>query len=169
MLDFIYHITAKLSWNHFWKHKDFDIYTWCLYGFKFIMIPNIWYSGGLLILIHDSITLPGMIFRKSMLMINRGVNEQFGEHTLVHPALVLCYICLVLYFRACLFIVALWSPAGKGLSSWLSFAMSNCELVTFPLVSWVRCGTWLYWFLIFVLFLTLARISRTLSDQNWAD
>ena len=27
------------------------------------------------------------------------------------------------------------------LTSWLSFVMSNCEFVTFPLVSWVRCGT----------------------------
>ena len=32
---------------------------------------------------------------------------------------------------------ALWSPAGKGLTSWLSPVMSNCEAVTFPLVSWV--------------------------------
>ena len=38
------------------------------------------------------------------------------------------------------FIFALWSPAGKGLNSWLLFVMSNCEIVTFPLVSWVRCG-----------------------------
>ena len=29
---------------------------------------------------------------------------------------------------------------GKGLTFWLSFVMSNCEVVTFPLVSWVRCG-----------------------------
>ena len=33
------------------------------------------------------------------------------------------------------------SPAGKKLTSWLSFVMSNGEFVTFPLVSWVRCGT----------------------------
>ena len=33
------------------------------------------------------------------------------------------------------------SPAGKGLTSWLPFVVSNCEFVTFPLVSWVRCGT----------------------------
>ena len=53
----------------------------------------------------------------------------------------LCYFCLVLVcFRARLFSDALWSPAGKGLTSWLSFVMSNCEVVTFPLVSWVRCG-----------------------------
>ena len=31
--------------------------------------------------------------------------------------------------------------------------MSNCETVTFPLVSSVRCGAWLYRFLIFALFL----------------
>ena len=38
-------------------------------------------------------------------------------------------------------ICVLWPPAGKGLTSWLSFVMSNCEFVTFPLVSMVRCGT----------------------------
>ena len=48
-------------------------------------------------------------------------------------------MCL-LYFCARLFIVALWSRAGKGLTSWLSFVMSYCEFVTFELVSWVRCG-----------------------------
>ena len=47
----------------------------------------------------------------------------------------------LLCFRARLFIDALWSPAGKGLNSWLSFVMSKCEFVAFPLVSWVRCGT----------------------------
>ena len=40
-----------------------------------------------------------------------------------------------------LFICALWSPAGKGLTSWLSFVVSNCKFVTFPLVSWALCGT----------------------------
>ena len=35
-----------------------------------------------------------------------------------------------------LFICALWSSAGKGLTSWLSFVVSNCEFATFPLVSW---------------------------------
>ena len=49
-------------------------------------------------------------------------------------------VLLLLCFRARLFINALWSPAGKGLTSWLSFMMSNCAAVTLPLVSWVRCG-----------------------------
>ena len=30
---------------------------------------------------------------------------------------------------------ALWSPAGEGLTSWLSFVVSNCKFVTFSLVS----------------------------------
>ena len=40
---------------------------------------------------------------------------------------VLCLLCLCTR----LFICALWSPAGKGLTSWFSFVMSNCECVTF--------------------------------------
>ena len=53
----------------------------------------------------------------------------------------LCYFCPVLfYFHALLFVDALWSPAGKGLTSWLSFVMSYCDVVIFPLVSWVICG-----------------------------
>ena len=40
--------------------------------------------------------------------------------------------CFLLCFHARLFIDALWSPAGKGLTSLLSFVMSNCEVVTFP-------------------------------------
>ena len=50
---------------------------------------------------------------------------------------ILCLLCL----RARLFVCALWSPAEKGLMSWLLFVVSNCEFVTFLLVLWVRCGT----------------------------
>ena len=50
--------------------------------------------------------------------------------------------CLVFaMFCARLFICASWSPAGKGLTSWLSFVLNNYEFITFPLVSWVRCDT----------------------------
>ena len=72
----------------------------------------------------------------------------------------LCYFCLVLLcFHARLFVDALWSPAGGGggggLASWSSFVMSDCDVVTFPLVSWVKCGSWLCPVLTFALFLTL--------------
>ena len=54
----------------------------------------------------------------------------------------LCFfsVLFLICFRARLFIDALWSPAGNGLTPCLSFVMSNCEVVSFPLVSWVRCG-----------------------------
>ena len=44
----------------------------------------------------------------------------------------LCSLCLVFVMLSCLFIAALWSPAGKELTSWLSFVMFNCVFVTFP-------------------------------------
>ena len=46
--------------------------------------------------------------------------------------------CLVML--SCLFVDALWSPAGKGLTSWLSFVICFCAVLTFQMVSWVRCG-----------------------------
>ena len=59
----------------------------------------------------------------------------------------LCYFRLVLLcLHARLFVDAFWSPAGKVLTSWLSFVMSNCDVITFPLVSWVRRGALLYRF-----------------------
>ena len=52
-----------------------------------------------------------------------------------------CYFCFVLLcFHARLFVDALWSPAGKGLIFCLLFVMSNCDIVNFPLVTWVKCG-----------------------------
>ena len=48
------------------------------------------------------------------------------------PFCSLCFmlVCVVMF---CLFFVALWSSAGKGLTSWLSSVLC---LVTFPNVSW---------------------------------
>ena len=46
-----------------------------------------------------------------------------------------CYFCFVFVSFSCLFIAALWSPVGKGLTSWLScmtFVMFYCVFVTFP-------------------------------------
>ena len=64
--------------------------------------------------------------------------DRFKAALLLWTIYVFSALCLLCLF-ARLFICALWSPAGKGLTSWLSFAVYNCEFVTFPLVSWVRC------------------------------
>ena len=75
-----------------------------------------------------------------------------------------CYLCSMSVMLSCLFIAAFWSCAGKGLTSWLSCMW--CFLVFLSLshvVSWVRCGTWLYRFLIFAFFLTFTNQ----SEQKW--
>ena len=48
----------------------------------------------------------------------------------------LCYLCLVFVMLSCLFIAALWSPEGKGLTSWLLFVMFIVILSLSHLVSW---------------------------------
>ena len=50
----------------------------------------------------------------------------------------------IFFFVSCvshLLIAALWSPAGKGLTSWLLLAMFIVFLLLSHMVSWVRCGT----------------------------
>ena len=52
----------------------------------------------------------------------------------------LCYFCIVLAMLSSLLIGALWPPAGKGLTSWLSFVVLNCVVVTFPFG--ILCQVW---------------------------
>ena len=44
----------------------------------------------------------------------------------------LCYLCLVFVILSRLFITALSSPAGKGLTSWPLIVMLTCVFITFP-------------------------------------
>ena len=43
----------------------------------------------------------------------------------------LCYLCLLFVMVSRLFIAALWSPAGKRLTSWLLFVVSYSVFVPF--------------------------------------
>ena len=73
----------------------------------------------------------------------------------------LCYLCLVFVMLSRLVFAALWSPAGKGLTSWLLFVMSNCDFVTFP------CGILgQMWYLV-VLIPDLCRLSYFLSKSRF--
>ena len=67
---------------------------------------------------------------------------------------------LLFMFRVCLVFLSVYCSlvvtAGNGLTSWLSCIW--CFIVFLSLsnvVSWVKCGAWLYRFLIFAFFLTL--------------
>ena len=90
---------------------------------------------------------------------NEGIHYSLNDDNLILAMATLLCLC------ERLFICALWSPAGKGLTSWLSFVMSIFEFVTFPLVSWVRCGTLLYRFLIFAPLLTLKIVLSVLQHS----
>ena len=61
--------------------------------------------------------------------------------------------------------LCLLMPCG---TSWLSFVMSNCEFVTLPLVSCVRCGCLIvYRFLIFPLFVTFSESRYLVKPETW--
>ena len=51
------------------------------------------------------------------------------------------FLCLVVLMLLRMFIAALWSPAGKGLTSWLLLVMFIVFWLLSHVVSWVRCGT----------------------------
>ena len=51
------------------------------------------------------------------------------------------FLYLVFLVLSRLFIAALWSPAGKGLTLRLSLVMFIAYLLLSHVVSWVRCGT----------------------------
>ena len=53
----------------------------------------------------------------------------------------LYYLCLVFVMLSRLFIATLWSPEGRGLTSWFLFVMFIVILLLSHLVSWDRCGT----------------------------
>ena len=66
------------------------------------------------------------------------------------------FLCLVFVTLSRLFIAALCSPAGKGLtSSWLLLVMFIVQLLLSYVVSCVRYGTCLYRFMIFAVFLIM--------------
>ena len=104
-------LLAKIQFKGFWSTSASSIH---ITKKKWANIPKI----------HPSITL----FIKGPFQGGASFVDHF------------CYFCLVLLcFHGQLFVYTLWSP-GKGLTSLFSFVMSNCDVVTFPLVSCVRCG-----------------------------
>ena len=81
------------------------------------------------------------------------------------------YMCLVFFIPSRLFIAA---PCGHLLEKgWpLGFCLW-CLMLILSLsnvVSWVRCGTGLYWFLIFDVFLIIKKVNVELifTDKSWA-
>ena len=76
-----------------------------------------------------------LLFPLSCLFSRAGLNEFHGGTTFVD------HLSFVFLMLSRLFIAALWSPAGKGLTSWLLLVMFIVFLLLSHVVSWVRCGT----------------------------
>ena len=68
-----------------------------------------------------------------LLTLTKLYSTSFEDH--------LCYVCLVFVTILRPFIAALWTPAGKGLTSWLLFVTFIVFLLLSHVVSWIRCGT----------------------------
>ena len=51
------------------------------------------------------------------------------------------FLCLVFLMLSRRFIAALWSPAGKRLTSWLLLVMFLEFLFLSHVIPWIRCGT----------------------------
>ena len=74
-----------------------------------------------------------------------------------------CATCIWLHWIYRDFVVT----AGKWLTSWLSCLWRFLVFLSLSqVVSWVKCGTWLYRFLIFVVFLTLDLNKLSVSKQQ---
>ena len=53
------------------------------------------------------------------------------------------FLCFVFLMLSRLFIAALWSPAGKELTSWLLLVMFIVFMLLSYVISWARCGRYL--------------------------
>ena len=81
---------------------------------------------------------------------------------------IICYICLSFVMLSCAYVywclvVTCWERADLL----ATFVMSNCEVVTFPLVAWVRCGACLYQFLILPFFLLCGHPHKSCHPSSW--
>ena len=74
----------------------------------------------------------------------------FGSFMFLFYLVFVMSLCVSVYMC---FVVTCWERADL-----LALVCGVCEFATFPLVSWVRCCTTLYWFLIFAPLLTLPEI-----------
>ena len=103
---------------------------------------------------------------ESNIFVSWSTSEWSGWYRLTSDFLLtvprLCFFCgsfllfsfhFWLHYTVFFFLTALWSPAGKADLLTLLCMMFLCVLSLTQVVSWVRCGTWLYWLLIFA-FLT---------------
>ena len=70
-----------------------------------------------------------------------GTNYVYHHDVIKYASKPIISVGIVQGAHECMFIAALLSPAGKGLTFWLLLVMSIVFLLLSHVVSWVRCGT----------------------------
>ena len=88
----------------------------------------------------------------------REIQQWFGASHYWIQTIKMCFIflfCLVFAMSFCASVYMCFVVTCSERADLLALLCGvYCESVTFPLISWVRCGTWLYQFLIFAPLLT---------------
>ena len=131
-------------------------------------MENIWTCDSILHILNTMWRLMKHILEKKVLFYGVIVRTFWMTLVITKIRLLLFMLflsCVMLHAR--LFIDVLFVTCWEWLTSWLLFVMPNCEFVTFPLISWVRCGAWLYRFLIFALFHTFSIVHAAISKNDY--
>ena len=89
---------------------------------------------------HQNVSVNDLNLRVRLVHRQTGLSPPVKDFTDRSKAVLLLWIFYVFFSVLCLlclcmrlFICALWSPAGKGLTSWFSFVVSYCEFIYFPI------------------------------------
>ena len=90
---------------------------------------------------HLCVFLWLVVFMLLRLLIHYLCSVPSVSHAFASVHISFLFLCLVFLMLLHLFIAALWSPAGKWLTSWHLAVMFIVLLVLSHVVSWVRCGT----------------------------
>ena len=107
----------------FWSPAGKGLTSWLQCVFCFVTFPNVFWSTS-----ESRVRLaPWNRFEPSSKIFYWPFQGGTSFVDLLCFCSVLCLLCLCAH----LFICALWSPAGKGLTSWLSFVVSAVSLSLF--------------------------------------
>ena len=122
-----------------------------------------WMNNGIKLLHLFSIGL--YPWRTILLLCDINTMHLWNNNTWMDYIACRCYVCYMLFFfmLSFLFFAVLWSPAGKAVTSWLSWALCFLVICQYPI--WFS-GTWLYRFLIFTFMSSFMRGSRKVFQRQ---
>ena len=125
------------------------------------VLKNSSHDGYFVMLFREPMPIPLRIYKSCLFQF---IPKFYGPSTFIwrkEAWAEKCFVNLVRHYG----LASLASRAGKGLTLWLLLVTFIVFFLLSHVVPWVRCGTWLYRFLIFVVFLTFITISRVVTNK----